>query len=71
MSKDINREPTNHLLVWEKIEQDISNGKHTYRANVPGGWFVRFVSSSCHPTDVDHIFLPDKNHTWGTVEPKE
>ncbi len=49
MSLDMNREKTNHLLKWEKIEQDVSNGKHTYRAKVPGGWFVRFVSSSSHP----------------------
>ncbi len=70
MSVNMNREPTNHLLEWEKIEQDVSNGKHTYRAKVVGGWFVRFVSTSSHPQDVDHLFLADKTHSWG-VEVKE
>jgi hypothetical protein len=55
----------NTLLTWEKIEQDTTNGKHTYRAKVPGGWIVRLISSNSHPQDVDHMFIADKGHTWG------
>ena len=61
----------NSLLKWEKIEQDVAQGKHTYRVKVPGGWIVRLVSSSSHPQDVDHLFIADKDHVWGSKEPEK
>ena len=68
MSRELNREGSIELLEWEKIEQDIQNGKHTYRAEVPGGWLLRFVNTNAHPQDVDYLFLNDAKHTWGKEE---
>lgn len=71
MSKDLNRETSLNLLVFEKIEQDISCGKHSYRAKVPGGWIIRFLNSLQHPQDVDYMFLVDPKHVWGSDESKQ
>ena len=65
MNINLNREQTNHLLKWEKIEQDAAIGKHSYRAPVVGGWLIRFVDTAAHPQISTHIFIADKNHIWG------
>ena len=69
--RQLQREECNHLLEWEKIEADISNGRHSYRAKVPGGWLIRLVNSNTHPHDNDHLFLSDPEHKWGLPEFKE
>ncbi len=71
MSRDLNRETSLNLLKFEKIEQDIANGKHTYRAVVPGGWIIRFLDSLSHPQDVDYMFLADPKHVWGSDDTKQ
>lgn len=70
MSRELNRETCSNLLAWEKIEQDISGGKHTYRAKVPGGWLLRFISTSVQPQDTDYMFISDPKYTWGAKEDK-
>ena len=66
MNINMNREASRELLCFEKIEQDIANGKHTYRAPVPGGWILRLVNAAAHPQDVDYLFISDPKHVWGT-----
>lgn len=68
MSRELNRESSIELLHWEKIEQDISSGKHTYRAAVPGGWILRFINAAYQPQDCDYMFIADPKHLWGTEE---
>lgn len=65
MSRELNREQSIDLLEWEKIEQDITNGKHTYRAKVPGGWIIRFLNTMAHPQDTDYLMIQDPEHQWG------
>lgn len=65
--KNLIREESINLLEWEKIEMDVSSGKHSYRAEVPGGWLLRFINASVQPQDVDYLFLSDPKHTWGSV----
>lgn len=71
MSLNMNREKSNELLDWEKIEMDVANGKHTYRAKVPGGWLLRLINTLAHPQDVDHLFLADPKYVWGSDDPKQ
>jgi hypothetical protein len=68
--RELNREQCNNILVWEKIEQDITNGKHTYRAKVPGGWLVRFINTAVQPQDCDYLFIVDPKYTWEVKEDK-
>jgi hypothetical protein len=71
MSRALNSEKSIEIFDWEKIEQDVQGGKHTYRAKVPGGWMVRFINTLSHPQDCDYIFLSDPKYTWGNSEVKD
>lgn len=59
---NLNREKCNHMLDWEKIEQDTANRLHSYRAKVPGGWLLRLLN--CNSGATEHILVNDKNHDW-------
>jgi hypothetical protein len=69
--RQLQTEPCIHLLDWEKIETDVSSGRHTYRCPVPGGWILRLVNTSAHPSDTDHMFIQDPEHKWGTPDFEE
>ncbi len=68
--RELMREESLNLLIFEKIEMDVSSGKHSYRAPVPGGWILRFINASVQPQDVDYMFLSDPDHLWGEPEKK-
>lgn len=55
-------------LEWERIEQTWSGATAgtvtpTFRAKVPGGWFV-CVSSPYKGVGGGTVFLPDPEHKW-------
>lgn len=70
MSRQLIRESCLNLLIWEKIEQDVSGGNHTYRCKIPGGWLLRLVNSNSHPQDTDYMFISDPKYTWEQTETK-
>lgn len=70
MSRQLIREQCSNILTWEKIEQDINGGYHTYRAKVPGGWILRFVNANSHPQDTDYLMVNDPKYAWELPEQK-
>lgn len=64
------------MLKWHKLDDRLSHdGKNwqplgssssrgTYRAQIPGGWLVRFGYSDGSGDTHSFIFIPDPSHSW-------